>query len=128
MTGDSKKSVYWKRVPLFALVEKVKLWPSRQGVLHGVKSFERRGASYACVVTHCNEQAIIRNSKNSRAARWLRNKWYVRPCAKCAIPEWKVNKYSMTVFKSGRMAARLKEPVEKSAGCCGSPGRSHEGM
>jgi pyrrolysyl-tRNA synthetase-like protein len=112
--ADAKRNIHWKREPLFSLVEKIKLWPSRRGVLHGIKSFERRGASYACVVTHCNEQTIIRNSKNSRAARWLRNKWYIGVCAKCAIPEWKVQKFSMTVFKSGRVSALLKRPVERA--------------
>ena len=99
--GNERKIVYRKRNPLFQLVNKIKLWPSRRGVLHGIKTFEVRGSSYAYVVTHCNEEMIIRNSKNSRAARWLRNKWYARSCDRCAIPEWKVNKYSATVFKSG---------------------------
>ena len=100
MTDKERKIVYRKRVPLFQLVDKIKLWPSKQGVLHGIKTFEARGSSFANVVTHCNEQMIIRNSKNSRAARWLRNKWYARTCDRCAIPEWKINKYSVTVFKS----------------------------
>ena len=127
MTDDAKKSIYWKRVPLFGLVEKIKLWPSRQGVLHGIKSFEHRSASYALLVTHCNEQAIIRNSKNSRAARWLRNKWYVSPCAKCAIPEWKIKKYGMTVFQSGRLSALLKRPAPKAGEERGDAGHSKEG-
>ncbi len=117
MAEKARRSIYWKRVPLFDLIEKIRLRPSRQGVLHGIKSFERRGPSYAHVVTHCNEQTIIRNSKNSRAARWLRNKWYVRTCDKCAIPEWKVKKYSATVFKSGRVPVffeRLGEKIEEA--------------
>lgn len=107
----ARKKIYWKRSPLFELVEKIKLWPSQQGVLHGIKRFEIRSPSYAHVVTHCNQQMIIRNSKNSRAARWLRNKWYVKTCDKCAIPEWKVNKYSATVFKPGRVVVTPR-PVQ----------------
>ena len=101
MVEQARRGTYRRRARLFSLVEKIKLWPSRQGVLHGIKSFEHRQASYAYVVTHCNEHAMIRDSKNSRAARWLRNKWYVKTCEKCAIPDWKVEKYSATVFTSG---------------------------
>ncbi len=108
MADKARRRIYWKRVPLFQLVEKIKLWPSRQGVLHGIKTFEAKGDSYAHVVTHCNEQMTIRNSKNSHAARWLRNKWYVRTCDKCAVPEWKVKKYSATVFKSGRVPVHFQ--------------------
>ena len=114
--NKDQKIIYWNRAPLFQLLEKIKLWPSRKGILHGIKAFEVRGASYAYIVTHCNEQTIIRNSKNSRAARWLRNKWYIRMCDKCAIPEWKVKKYSKTVFKGGRVPIfldKMKEKIEK---------------
>jgi pyrrolysyl-tRNA synthetase-like protein len=113
LSEKTRKSSCWKRTPLFQLLEKIKLWPSRQGVLHGIKIFEVRGESYAYIVTHCGEQILIRNSKNSRAARWLRNKWYVRTCEKCAIPEWKVKKYSLTVFKSGRVPVFLERQKDK---------------
>ena len=86
MADTARRSVHWKREPLFRLVEKIKLWPSRRGVLHGIKSFERRGTSYAHIVTHCNEQAVIRNSKSSHAARWLRNKWHVGLCELACRP------------------------------------------
>ena len=108
MADKIRKQIYWKRIPLFQLVEKVKLWPSRNGILHGIKTFEVRSPSYAVLVTHCNEQMIIRDSKSSRAARWLRNKWYVTVCPKCAIPEWKIKKYSVTLFKSGRSSANVE--------------------
>lgn len=113
MSDKIRKKIYWRRVPLFKLIDKIKLWPSRRGVLHGIKTFEIRGGSYAYVVTHCNEQMVIRNSKNSRAARWLRNKWYFRTCERCAIPEWKIKKYSATVFKRRRLPAFLDRQEEK---------------
>ena len=99
LSDKTPKKIYWKRVPLFKLVDKIKLWPSRQGVLHGIKTFKVTSGSHAYVVTHCNKEMVIRDSKNSRAARWLRNKWFSRTCEKCAIPEWKIKKYSATVFK-----------------------------
>lgn len=113
MSDKIRKKIYWRRVPLFKLVEKIKLWPSRRGVLHGIKTFKMRSDSYAYVVTHCNEQMVIRNSKNSRAARWLRNKWYFMTCERCAIPEWKIKKYSATVFKRRRLPAFLDRQEEK---------------
>jgi pyrrolysyl-tRNA synthetase-like protein len=93
-----KRVTYRKQVPLFRLIEKVKLWPSRNGILHGIKSFEARGA-YGLLKTHCNREMVIRDSKNSKAARWLRNKWFVRPCEECAIPAWKLQKYAATTFR-----------------------------
>lgn len=92
-----KKQYYRKNVPLFRLIQKVKLWPSRRGILHGVKSFKVRGP-FADLVTHCDQRMVIRNSRNSRAARWLRNKWVFEKCAQCRIPAWKIRKFEATVF------------------------------
>jgi pyrrolysyl-tRNA synthetase-like protein len=92
------KRYYRKRVELFRLIEKIKLWPSRKGLLHGIKAIEITGAQ-ARVTTHCNKTFMITNSRNSRAARWLRNKWFRGVCGTCGIPEWKLAKYSSTYFK-----------------------------
>jgi len=92
-----KKIYYRKRVELFMLIDKVKLWPSRNGILHGIKSIEKMG-DHALVTTHCNEKFIINNTRNSRAARWLRNKWFLTACEKCNIPDWKLKKYALTYF------------------------------
>ena len=99
-TDPNKARYYRKQVPLFRLVEKMKLWPSRRGILHGIKEFEERG-SYAVVITHCNKHMVVHDSKTSRAARWLRNKWYAEACPQCRIPEWKLQKYAATQFKRG---------------------------
>jgi len=99
-TDPNKARYYRKQVPLFRLVEKLKLWPSRRGILHGIKEFDERG-SYAVVITHCNKHMVVHDSKTSRAARWLRNKWYAEACPKCRIPEWKLQKYAATHFKRG---------------------------
>jgi len=88
---------YQKRVDLFKLINKIKLWPSRTGQLHGIRSIEISGKS-ARITTHCNKTFIIVNSKNSRAARWLRNKWSSQKCPQCGIPDWKIEKYSATRF------------------------------
>lgn len=97
MSDNLKKKFYRKHVALFPLVEKIKLWSSRSGVLHGVRSMEIKG-DYAEITTHCGKTFISKNSRNGRAARWLRNKWITKPCKQCKIPSWKLDKYSTTYF------------------------------
>ncbi|MEH0022606.1 MAG: pyrrolysine--tRNA(Pyl) ligase small subunit [Desulfobacter sp.] len=97
-TPPAKKRFYRKRVRLFNLITKIKLWPSRTGSLHGIRTIDIMG-SRARLVTHCNKEFTISNSLNSRAARWLRNKWFVRVCPDCRVPDWKLEKYSSTLFR-----------------------------
>ncbi|MDY0220310.1 MAG: pyrrolysine--tRNA(Pyl) ligase small subunit [Desulfobacterium sp.] len=97
-TKPVKKRYYRKRVRLFNLIDKIKLWPSHTGQLHGIRTIEITGQK-AILTTHCNEKFFINNSLNSRAARWLRNKWFIQVCPKCGVPEWKLKKYSSTLFK-----------------------------
>jgi len=87
-----------KHEDLFNVLQKIKLWPSRTGTLHGIKSIVRKGA-YIEFVTHCGNKLQLRDSKTSRVSRWLRNKWYVRPCPKCKVPGWKLEKFSSTSFQ-----------------------------
>lgn len=101
--AESKKKnapirYYRKRIELFMLIEKIKLWPSRCGQLHGIKEIDEMG-DQARITTHCNKSFIVANSRNSRAARWLRNKWFQGVCGECAIPEWKLAKYDSTRFR-----------------------------
>lgn len=92
------RTIYRKRVELFALIDKIKLWPSRQGVLHGIKTIDATG-DQARITTHCGRVFTAANSRNSRAARWLRNKWHRGVCAACNVPDWKLAKYSATLFR-----------------------------
>ena len=102
MSKDKPEVRYYrKRVELFLLIDKIKLWPSRTGVLHGIKAVEPLGPDRARLTTHCNRSFTIGNSRNSRAARWLRNKWFRETCEKCAIPEWKLAKFDATRFRRG---------------------------
>lgn len=102
-----KKRYYRKRVDFFRLLSKIKLWPSRTGVLHGIKTIERKGA-YAEITTHCGHKFVVSTSKNSRAARWLRNKWAFHACRACRVPDWKLEKYSKTFFAQ-HYGSRLEE-------------------
>lgn len=97
-TKPVKKRFYRKRVRLFNLINKIKLWPSRSGQLHGVRSVKVHGNT-ATLTTHCNKEFVISNSLNSRAGRWLRNKWFVKVCPACGVPDWKLEKYSSTRFR-----------------------------
>jgi pyrrolysyl-tRNA synthetase-like protein len=109
-----RRRYYRKRVELFRLIEKIKLWPSRRGLLHGIRVVDVIG-DQARITTHCNKTFLITNSRNSRAARWLRNKWFRGICGVCRVPAWKLEKYSSTQFKRHYGAA-----LEKSSDFKGS--------
>jgi pyrrolysyl-tRNA synthetase-like protein len=102
---DIVKRYVNKNQSLYSLINKIKLWPSRSGVLHGIKNVELL-ANNIKITTHCGEEFTVWNSKNSRSARWLRNRWCTYPCPKCRIPEWKMSKYSSTVFSDSAGAGR----------------------
>ena len=93
-----KDKYYRKQVDFFILVEKIKLWPSKSGLIHGIKEFDVKGP-FAQITTHCNLSFTIRHSKRSRAARWLRNKWFSGVCPDCGVPRWKLEKYAATHFR-----------------------------
>jgi pyrrolysyl-tRNA synthetase-like protein len=105
------KRYYRKRVHLLNLIEKIKLWPSRKGILHGIRSIEKFGGQ-ARITTHCNKDFLINNSRSSRAARWLRNKLFNGVCPKCGVPDWKLEKYDSTRFKRHQGSLLLKDQKE----------------
>lgn len=100
MEGAKTRYVY-KKQSLFHLIDKIKLWPARSGVLHGVKDIVYRGETMT-ITTHCGETFTVWDSRHSRSARWLRNSWCKCPCPYCKVPEWKMEKYSHTVFSDSR--------------------------
>ncbi len=106
---EEKKRYYRKRVDFFRLLLKMKLWPSRKKILHGIKTINIVG-NQAWITTHCNETFTAYNSKNSRAARFLRNKWDYEPCRICRIPSWKLEKYKSTRFNQS-FGSDLKDTV-----------------
>ena len=107
----TKKRYYRKRTELFLLLNKMKLWPSTSGILHGIKEIQIDG-KYALITTHCGEVFRVRDSRKSRAARWLRNKWADKPCPRCKVPDWKLKKYSETMF-SEHYGSDLKHEKEE---------------
>ncbi len=113
-TGQDKKRFFRKRVRIFNLIDKIKLWPSRTGQLHGIRSIEIMGET-ARLTTHCNKEFIISNSLNSRAGRWLRNKWFVNVCPQCGVPDWKLEKYSSTLFRRHQGSMLVDNTKEDTA-------------
>ena len=109
----AKKRYYRKRAQLFDLINKIKLWPSRTGQLHGVRTIDVVGDK-ARLNTHCNKAFIINNSLNCRAGRWLRNKWFLRVCPECRVPDWKLEKYSSTLFKRHQGSMLVKPDILKT--------------
>jgi pyrrolysyl-tRNA synthetase-like protein len=107
------KRYYRKRVHLFSLIDKIKLWPSRKGILHGIRSIEKWG-DQARVTTHCNKDFLIYNSKNSRAARWLRNKQFAGVCPHCGVPDWKLEKYNATRFSRHQGSLLFNDQKERT--------------
>lgn len=96
--GSMKKVRYYRKdLDLLSLLKKIKLWPSRKGILHGIKTIDDYG-EYAIVTTHCGEVFKVRNSRSSRASRWIKKKWSYCTCGKCKIPDWKIEKYSSTIM------------------------------
>jgi pyrrolysyl-tRNA synthetase-like protein len=107
------KRYYRRRVHLLRLIEKIKLWPSRKGILHGIRSIDKLGEQ-ARVTTHCNKAFLINNSRNSRAARWLRNKLFIGVCPQCGIPEWKMEKYASTRFSRHQGSLLIKDQEKET--------------
>jgi len=83
----------YKRPYLFDLVDKVKLWPSKAGVLHGVRQAENLGGLLR-ITTYCGKVIVVRASRRSRASRWLRNRWMKTFCSACSVPEWKIERFA----------------------------------
>lgn len=108
---EPPKRYYRKRIELLKLIDKIKLWPSRQGILHGIKTVERIG-DQARITTHCDKTFLVNNSRNSRSARWLRNKWFGGVCNVCKVPDWKLEKYNSTRFKRHYGSLLLNEKPE----------------
>jgi len=84
-----------KRPRLFDMVDMVRLYPSSNGTTHGVESVEIEGG-FIRVRTYCGLTYVARDSRNSRAARWLRRGYLYRPCPQCGIPAWKQKRFRRT--------------------------------
>ncbi|MGN1015323.1 MAG: pyrrolysine--tRNA(Pyl) ligase small subunit [Butyricicoccus sp.] len=94
---EHKRYVY-KNQPLSQMIETIKLWPSRSGRLHGIKNIQYHD-QLLVITTHCGITFTVNDSRHSRSDRWLRNSYVKDACPKCRVPDWKLEKYSATVFR-----------------------------
>ncbi len=93
-SGSYLRAKYQRRhMRLFEAVDKIRLWPSRSGRLHGVKNVQVNG-EWIILTTHCGLIFRIRNSNNGRGVRQLKNRWYKEVCKRCGVPNWKIEKYT----------------------------------
>ena len=113
------KRYYRKRQRLLAMVSKMKLWPSRKGRLHGVRTVSATASGFT-VETHCGLVFKARDSANSRACRWLRAKQYAVACPDCRIPAWKLEKYGSTVFSKRQGSVLPSGRTDPDASASGS--------
>ncbi|HBT95507.1 MAG TPA: hypothetical protein DEB24_05195 [Coriobacteriia bacterium] len=90
--GNLQTKYRYKHMRLYDTVDKIKLWPSRKGILHGVRSVERNG-EWLTASTHCGLEFKVRDSGNGRMIRQLKNRYYSGVCKKCGIPVWKIEKF-----------------------------------
>jgi pyrrolysyl-tRNA synthetase-like protein len=81
-----------RRTYLYNLVAKVKLWPSKSGVLHGVRSVENLGIKLR-IITYCGDVILLKNSRRGRGHRWIRNRYEATTCHRCGIPSWKIERF-----------------------------------
>jgi len=96
MGADSNKTIREyreKHKRLSDLVNKIKLWPSRTGILHGVREVKKDG-DLLIISTHCGCTFKARDSKNGRSIRHLKHRWFKKSCKKCGVPNWKIEKFS----------------------------------
>ena len=99
----------YRRPRLLDLVNKIKPWPSKSGLLHGVREVKNPG-SLLRINTHCGRTIIARESRRGRPARWLRNYWTKMMCPDCKIPDWKIER-----FKKGAVKKCREDPSTRSA-------------
>ena len=75
-----------------SLVNEFGIFISRSGKLHKVSSINEFG-NYVKLLTKCGQYIIVRNSRRSKAARWIRNGWIKRPCKGCKIKGEDLSKF-----------------------------------
>jgi len=91
----------FKRPFLLNLVSKIKLWPSKRGVIHGIREIEDLGA-FVRITTYCGTTVTVKESRRGRGARWLRNRWVKTTCPRCAVPSWKIERFTKSARNEPR--------------------------
>jgi pyrrolysyl-tRNA synthetase-like protein len=87
-------SILEKKRSVSSLVDELGFFISRTGRLHKVSSMVEQGY-YVRLSMKCGQCTIVRNSRQSRATRWLRNKWMRKPCRGCKIKSGDISRFTM---------------------------------
>lgn len=82
------------RCKIFEIVKELGFFISRSGKLHKIVSVEEYGYNLK-LHTACGQYITIRNSKRSKATRWIRNKWLKTICKGCKIKSSEISEYSI---------------------------------
>jgi len=75
-----------RRMALSELIEHYMVYPSRRRILHKVRDVKYSGDLLHLTMA-CGINVRVRNSKRSRAARWIAKMIYWEPCRYCGIPK-----------------------------------------
>lgn len=75
-----------------SLVAELGFFVSRSGKLHKVSSMDEYG-NYVRLLTKCGQCIAVRNSRRSKAARWIRNGWMRQICKGCKIKSGELSRF-----------------------------------
>ncbi len=78
--------IYKPQPKLSSLIEKYKFYPSRNRVMHSVKSAQRYGQTLHLTLD-CGMRITVKDSKRGRGARWLKQMVYWSECKRCSFVE-----------------------------------------
>jgi pyrrolysyl-tRNA synthetase-like protein len=87
-------SITERKKSVSILVNELGFFVSRSGRLHKMSSITGYG-DYLKLYTECGQCIIVRDSCQSRAARWLRNKWMKKPCRGCKIKAGDLSRFTI---------------------------------
>ncbi|MCP8307830.1 MAG: hypothetical protein H3Z52_01050 [archaeon] len=85
-------SILEKKRSVSSLVNELGFFVSRSGRLHKVSSIVEHG-DYVKLLMKCGQCIIVRDSRQSRATRWLKNKWMRKPCRSCKIKSGDLSRF-----------------------------------
>ena len=81
-----------RRPELSALIDSSMVYPSRNRILHKVKSVKHVGR-FLYLTMECNTVVKVKDSKRGRVARWITKNVYWKLCRRCKIPKSFIDEY-----------------------------------
>lgn len=87
-------SVLGKKRSVSSFVSEIGFFVSRSGRLHKVSSILEHG-DFLRLSMRCGQCIFVRDSRQSRATRWLKNGWMRKPCRGCKIKSGDLSKFTI---------------------------------